>query len=163
MHLYTFYIVVKFQAPGYNTFGDVNFFSSPDRQKAMHMSPPCICTGGLKNDPLVISKDGRFQLRSRSQAWSWLHFLYFWSRSRNQSQLFFLLLMNGQWWALNLNLIAPITMSGVPRHLSKKLQKKFGHTRLLSWAPWLADYWLSFANYMYWKLMYKNQVHINYK
>ncbi len=24
------------------------FFSSPDGQKAMHMSPPCISTGGLK-------------------------------------------------------------------------------------------------------------------
>ena len=29
---------------------DINFFSSQDGQKAMHMSPPCICTGGLKNE-----------------------------------------------------------------------------------------------------------------
>ena len=26
------------------------FWSSPDRQKAMHMSPPCNYTGGLKNE-----------------------------------------------------------------------------------------------------------------
>ncbi len=50
-----FYIVVKFQAPGYNTFWDMNFFlvwflvqSHTDRRKVMHMSPPCMCTGGLK-------------------------------------------------------------------------------------------------------------------
>ena len=42
-----FYIVVKFQTPKYNTFRDMNFFSSPDGRKAMHMSPPCISTGGL--------------------------------------------------------------------------------------------------------------------
>ncbi len=30
MRLYTLYIVVKFQTPSYNTFGDMNFFSSPD-------------------------------------------------------------------------------------------------------------------------------------
>ena len=25
---------------------------TPDRQKVMHMSPPCICTGVLKNGPM---------------------------------------------------------------------------------------------------------------
>ncbi len=38
MCLYTLYIVVKFQTPSYNTFGDMNFFLvQTDGQKAMHM------------------------------------------------------------------------------------------------------------------------------
>ncbi len=56
-----FYIVVKFQTPSYNTFWDMNFFSSlifgqvqTDGRKAMHMSPQCIRTGGLKNQGQTV-------------------------------------------------------------------------------------------------------------
>ena len=53
MRLYMFYIVVKFQTPRFNTFWDMNFFlvtdGQTDRRKVMHMSPPCMSTGGLKN------------------------------------------------------------------------------------------------------------------
>ena len=52
----------KFQTPTYNTFRDMNFFSSltfgqvqTDRQKAMHMSPLCMGTGGLKNDKMFLT------------------------------------------------------------------------------------------------------------
>ncbi len=47
MHLYMSYIVVKFQTLSYNTFGDFFLVKSVqmDRWKAMHISPPCICTG----------------------------------------------------------------------------------------------------------------------
>ncbi len=67
MRPWVFYIVYKFQAykfqaSNYNTFGDINFLlvksvqtdrrttdRQTDRRKAIHMSPPCISTGGLKN------------------------------------------------------------------------------------------------------------------
>ncbi len=61
MRLYMFYIVAKFWAPTYNTFWDMIFFLvwflvkwQTDRRKAMHMSPPCICTGGLKNSLTLL-------------------------------------------------------------------------------------------------------------
>ncbi len=47
--------ITKFGDPKLNTFGDMIFWqvwilvtSHPDIQKAMHKSPPCIRTGGLK-------------------------------------------------------------------------------------------------------------------
>ncbi len=44
----------KFRDPKSYTSSDmnfclVNFYKVTDRQKAMHKSPPCISTGGLKN------------------------------------------------------------------------------------------------------------------
>ncbi len=47
--------MANFQLPSYNTFRDMNYYLvlnfglvTPDRQKAMHKSPPCISTGVLK-------------------------------------------------------------------------------------------------------------------
>ena len=54
MHLYMFYTVVKFQTCSCDTFWGMNFFlvlifgQVTSRQKAMHMRPLCISTGGLK-------------------------------------------------------------------------------------------------------------------
>ena len=54
--------VAKFQIHSSNTFRDMNYYPVTDRrtdgqadgQKVMHMSPPCICKGGLKNGPKVL-------------------------------------------------------------------------------------------------------------
>ena len=52
--------MVKFQSPSYNTLWDLNYFLVicsyvTSRQKAMHKSPPCICTGGLNNIMVILS------------------------------------------------------------------------------------------------------------
>ncbi len=45
MCIYKLYVVVKFRAPSYNGFWDMNFYPveswQTDRQKATHKSPPC--------------------------------------------------------------------------------------------------------------------------
>ena len=55
---------------------------------------PAMDSGALTQKPfkinncgIFVSKDGRFRLRRRSHAWSRLHFLAIWSRSRNWSQV----------------------------------------------------------------------------
>ncbi len=60
MGLYMFYIVVKFQTPSLDTSQDMNFLLvwifvklHPDGQKALHMSPPCISKGELKNKNFI--------------------------------------------------------------------------------------------------------------
>ncbi len=69
MSLYMFYTVVKFQTPSFYSFLDMNFFLvwifvklHPDRQKAMHMSPPCKSTGGLKKVNTFLTKINHFDI-----------------------------------------------------------------------------------------------------
>ncbi len=49
-------MLANFQVANWHTLQDKNYFLvlgfgpvTSDGQKAMHMSPPCICTGVLKN------------------------------------------------------------------------------------------------------------------